>query len=153
MTSIRVWLVAIVAASLLLPLFSMAQEEIPQHRAKQIWDAAPEKPRAAPKGQRKVLIWNTPDHLYAKDPHKGYCIPYGTCAIETLGKKTGAFEPVVSGDLAMYLPENIKQFDAIVMNNSGTSGGAAGSTCVLIAGAVISGCTIIRPSRRPPGNH
>lgn len=118
MTIIRLWLVASATASLLLPTFLIAQEEIPQHRAKQIWDAAPEKPRETPKEQRKVLIWNTPDHLYAKDPHKGYCIPYGTCAIETLGKKTGAFEPVVSGDLAMYLPENIKQFDAIVMNNS-----------------------------------
>lgn len=118
MTNIRLWLVAVTAAGLLLPVFSMAQEEIPQHRAKQIWEAAPEKPRETPKEQRKVLVWNTPDHLYAKDPHKGYCIPYGTCAIETLGKKTGAFEPVVSGDLAMYLPENIKQFDAIVMNNS-----------------------------------
>jgi len=114
-------LVRIAAASLLLPTFSTAQEEIPQQRAKQIWDAAPERPSEAPKEQRKVLVWNTPDHLYAKDPHKGYCIPYGTCAIETLGKKTGAFEPVVSGDLAMYLPENIKQFDAIVMNNSSNS--------------------------------
>jgi len=118
MTSIRLWLTAIAAACLLLPVFSSAQEEIPRQRVKQIWHAAPEKPREAPKEQRKVLIWNTPDHLYAKDPHKGYCIPYGTCAVETLGKKTGAFEPVVSGDLAMYLPENIKQFDAIVMNNS-----------------------------------
>ena len=118
MTRIYLSAVTIAAASLLLPTLSMAQEEIPQQRAKQIWDAAPEKPREAPKEQRKVLVWNTPDHLYAKDPHKGYCIPYGTCAIETLGKKTGAFEPVVSGDLAMYLPENIKQFDAIVMNNS-----------------------------------
>ena len=118
MTRIYSWAVTIAAASLLLPTLSMAQEEIPQQRAKQIWDAAPEKPREAPREQRKVLVWNTPEHLYAKDPHKGYCIPYGTCAIETLGKKTGAFETVVSGDLAMYLPENIKQFDAIVMNNS-----------------------------------
>jgi len=35
-----------------------------------------------------------------------------------LGEKTGAFEPVVSGDIALFLPENIRQFDAIVMNNS-----------------------------------
>ncbi|MFQ5808614.1 MAG: ThuA domain-containing protein, partial [Armatimonadota bacterium] len=46
------------------------------------------------------------------------CIPFGTYATEVLGVKTGAFEPVVSDDVAMYLPENIKQFDAIVMNNS-----------------------------------
>lgn len=118
MTGTRFGWIAIAIASLFAPTFSTAQEEIPQQRAKRIWDAAPEKPREAPKDRRKVLIWNTPAHLYAKDPHKGYCIPYGTCAIETLGKKTGAFEPVVSGDLAMYLPENIQQFDAIVMNNS-----------------------------------
>jgi hypothetical protein len=96
----------------------MAVEEIPEHRQKQIWAAAPEKARVAPREPRKVLIWNTPDHLYAKDPHKGYCVPYGSYAMETLGKKTGAFEPVVSGDLAMYLPENLAQFDAVVLNNS-----------------------------------
>ncbi len=92
--------------------------EIPAHRAKQIWDAAPEKPRVTPKKARRVLVWNTPAHLMPRDPHKGYCIPYGACAMETLGKKTGAFEAVVSGDLVMYLPENLKQFDAIVLNNS-----------------------------------
>lgn len=53
-----------------------------------------------------------------RDPHKGYCIPYGTAAFETLGRKSGAFEPTVSGNLAVFLPENLKQFDAIVMNNS-----------------------------------
>jgi len=117
----RSWLVAFTGALVVLPTLLTAQEEIPQHRAKQIWDAAPEKAREVPKEQRKVLIWNTPYHLYTKDPHKGYCIPYGTCAMEALGKKTGAFEPVVSGNLAMYLPDNIKQFDAIVMNNSSNS--------------------------------
>lgn len=65
-----------------------------------------------------MLIWNTPAHLMPKDPHKGYCIPYGTAALEALGRKTRAFEPVVSDDLAVYLPENLRQFDAIVLNNS-----------------------------------
>ena len=96
----------------------MAVEEIPEHRQKQIWEAAPEKPRVVPGKPRKVLVWNTPEHLYPKDPHKGYCVPYGSYAMEAIGRKTGAFEPVVSGDLAMYLPENIRQFDAVVMNNS-----------------------------------
>lgn len=95
-----------------------AAQDIPEHRAKQIRNAAPAQPRVPPKKPRRVLIWNTPPHLMDKDPHKGYCIPYGTCAMVTLGEKTGAFEPVVSGDLALYLPQNIKQFDAIVMNNS-----------------------------------
>jgi type 1 glutamine amidotransferase len=95
-----------------------AADEIPAHRAKQIYEAAPAQARVAPKKARRVLVWITPAHMMEKDPHKGYCIPYGTSALEALGKKTGAFAAVVSDDLALFLPENIKQFDAIVMNNS-----------------------------------
>ncbi len=95
-----------------------AAEEIPADRARQIYDAAPAGPSVAPQKPRRVLIWNTPAHLMEQDPHKGYCIPYGAAALEAIGKKTGAFQPVVSGDLVLYLPENIRQFDAIVMNNS-----------------------------------
>jgi type 1 glutamine amidotransferase len=98
--------------------WSATVEEIPAPQQKQIWQSAPSQARVTPRKARRVLIWNTPAHLYAKDPHKGYCIPYGSYAMQALGKKTRAFEPVVSDDLAMYLPENIKQFDAIVMNNS-----------------------------------
>lgn len=95
-----------------------AADEIPADRARQILGAAPEKSRVAPKKARRVLIWLTPAHLMEKDPHKGYCIPYGTAAFEALGKKTGAFTPVVSGDLSVFLPENLAGFDAIVLNNA-----------------------------------
>jgi type 1 glutamine amidotransferase len=95
-----------------------AVEEIPAHRQKQIREAAPEGPRAAPARPRTVLVFNTPDHLYDKDPHKGYCVPYGSYAMQALGEKTGAYKPVVSSDLAMFLPENIKRFDAVVLNNT-----------------------------------
>jgi type 1 glutamine amidotransferase len=95
-----------------------AADQIPANRAKQIFDAAPAKPQATPGKPRRVLIWITRPHLMEKDPHKGYCIPYGTAAFEILGKKTGAYEPVVSDDLATLLPQNIKQFDAIVLNNA-----------------------------------
>lgn len=104
--------------ALLLPVGGTAVEEIPAHRAKQIREAAPERPRVAPRKPRRVLVWNTPDHLYDKDPHKGYCVPYGACAIETLGRKTGAYEPMVTNDLALFLPSSLRRFDAIVMNNS-----------------------------------
>jgi type 1 glutamine amidotransferase len=110
--------VAFLAATSLLLQSPGAAEEIPQHRAEQIWEAAPAEPSVTPKQPRRVLIWNTPPHLMPKDPHKGYCIPYGTKALVALGEKTGAFEPVVSGDLAMYLPGKLRNFDAVVMNNS-----------------------------------
>jgi len=91
---------------------------IPKHRARQIADAAPAKPRAAPKKPRRALIWNTPKHLLARDPHKGYCTPYGCQAMKTLGTKTGAYTPVASDDVAVFLPESIKQFDVIILNNA-----------------------------------
>lgn len=106
------------AALLLIAMRCVASEGIPQHRAEQIHDAAPARPTVAPERPRRVLVWVTPKHLMGKDPHKGYCIPYGTAAIRTLGTKTGAFEPVVSDDLASFLPASLARFDAIVLNNS-----------------------------------
>ena len=108
----------VVYVALLLGVCTVAVGQVTGRQAERIKAAAPDKARVEPKKPRRVLIWLTPAHLMEKDPHKGYCIPYGTAAFETLGRKSGAFEPVVSGDLAMYLPENIRRFDAIVMNNS-----------------------------------
>ena len=107
-----------VAAALLLGSRLEAAEEIPASRAKQIFDAAPAKARAVPTRPRRVLIWITRPHLMGKDPHKGYCIPYGTAAFKILGEKTAAYEPIVRDDLTVLLPESIKQFDAIVLNNA-----------------------------------
>jgi type 1 glutamine amidotransferase len=95
-----------------------AVEPIPPNRAAQIREAAPDTARVAPTKPRRVLIFITPAHLMEKDPHKGYCIPYGAAAFEELGKKSGAYEPVVSDDLAMWLPENLQKFDAVVLNNA-----------------------------------
>jgi type 1 glutamine amidotransferase len=91
---------------------------IPEHQAKQIRDAAPQEPRVAPKKARRVLVFDTPAHLMDKDPHKGYCIPYGAAAFKALGEKTKAFEPASSDDLAMFLPETLRGFDAVVLNNA-----------------------------------
>jgi type 1 glutamine amidotransferase len=110
--------VMILAGLAFLMVSMPAAAQVRPQQAEQIRKAAPDKPRVAPKKPRTVLIWNTPPALMDKDPHKGYCIPFGQCAMETLGEKTGAFTPVISGDLAMYLPESLKRFDAIVMNNS-----------------------------------
>jgi hypothetical protein len=92
-----------------------AADEIPAHRGKEIYDAAPVKARVVPKQPRRVLIWNTPAHLMDKDPHKGYCIPYGTAALVAIGRKTGAYEPVSAA--WRCFAGNMRRFDAIVMNN------------------------------------
>ena len=95
-----------------------ATNGIPAHQARKIEAAAPAKPTVAPARPRRVLVWNTPAHLMEKDPHKGYCIPYGTAAFETIGRKSGAYEPVVTDDLAAFLPDRLRGIDAIVLNNS-----------------------------------
>jgi len=74
--------------------------------------AAPDKAPAKPLKPRKLLVFSlTRSYRHAS-------IPCGVKAIEAMGKKTGAFETVVSDDIAMFEPEKIKQFDAIVMNNT-----------------------------------
>ncbi len=102
------------------PAFAANQtiETIPKREQQRIWNAVPQQARVKSHPARKVLIWSTPSHLYSRDPHKRYCVPYGLFAMKALGRKTGAFEPIASNDLAMYLPHNLKRFDAIVMNNS-----------------------------------
>lgn len=90
--------------------------QLTEQQAKRIEAAVPQKARVVPEKPRRVLIWNTP--FMEQSPHKGYSIPQGEYAMRMLGEKTGAFEPVVSDDIAMYLPENIKRFDAILLNNS-----------------------------------
>jgi type 1 glutamine amidotransferase len=106
--------VFLILAMLMSPVFVRAQ--ITKQQAEQIREAVPDKARFKPKKQRRVLLWNTP--FMEQSPHKGYSIPQAEYAMKLLGEKTGAFEPVVSDDVAMYLPENLKQFDAIILNNS-----------------------------------
>jgi hypothetical protein len=109
----KVFLTAWIVVSL---FAGASRAQLTQQQAKRIEAAIPQKARVVPKKPRRVLIWNTP--FMDQSPHKGYTIPQGEYAMRMLGEKTGAFEPVVSDDVAMYLPENIKRFDAIVLNNS-----------------------------------
>jgi type 1 glutamine amidotransferase len=118
MTASRTLAVSLVGLLLCLAS-SSARAQIPPPHARQIREAAREiSPRVDPLKPRVVLIWNTPPHLMDNDPHKGYCIPYGEEAMRAIGEESGAFEPVVSDDLALFAPDNLTRFDAIVLNNA-----------------------------------
>ena len=71
--------------------------------------AAPERAPAKPAKPRKVLCWG---RLWT---HEGnaFCEE----AIKILGKKTGAFETVATDDPRTLLPESLKGFDAVFLNN------------------------------------
>ncbi|MBW8014881.1 MAG: hypothetical protein FVQ82_01725 [Planctomycetes bacterium] len=65
-----------------------------------------------PAKPRKVLVFN----LCQGFPHSS--VPYGSKAIEILGQKTGAFTSDVSVDKSVFTAGNLKQYDAIIFNNT-----------------------------------
>ncbi|HIJ53778.1 MAG TPA: ThuA domain-containing protein [Planctomycetes bacterium] len=74
--------------------------------------AMPAKAVAAPKRPRRLLVFNL---------CKGFkhgSIPYWDKALEIMGRKTGAFETVVSSDMVQFSAENLKRFDAVCFNNT-----------------------------------
>jgi len=116
-----IWVCALCAVVWAAPAVRAAEEDplaIPAHRARQIREAAPQKPQVAPKQPRRVLVWITPPHLMEKDPHKRYNIPYAAEAMKALGETTGAFEPVVTGDLVHFAPKRLAVYDAVVLCNA-----------------------------------
>ncbi len=74
--------------------------------------ATPEKASVQPEKPRKLLVfcrsWG----------YKHSAIPYGARAIEIMAQKTGAFAATVTYDDELFEPEQLKQFDAVVLNNT-----------------------------------
>jgi hypothetical protein len=84
----------------------------PEAEKQKIWDVAPEKATAVPKKARKVLVfWRTPGFKHT-------VIPCTNAAIEVLGKKTKAWETVLSDDPAMFEADKLAEFDAVIMNST-----------------------------------
>jgi uncharacterized protein len=85
--------------------------DLPANQVQAIERAAPDQAAVKPAKPRKILV-------YGRVPTHPESVPCCFKALEILGKKTGAFEAVSSGDPAAFLPENHGQFDAVVMNNT-----------------------------------
>jgi len=81
-----------------------------------IKNLAPEKPTVKPKTNRKVLLFSLSPGF------KHWCIPHTAGAIEALAEKSGAFEVVRSDDVQMFAPDKIKEFDAVILNNTCSKG-------------------------------
>ena len=73
---------------------------------------APAKATAKPAKDRKVL-------LFSLSPgYKHWVIPHTAAVVQILAAKTGAFDVVVSDDVQMFTPKKLKQFDAVILNNT-----------------------------------
>lgn len=79
--------------------------------ARAIEEAMPDKPAMAPARPRKLLV-------YGRKPTHPGSVACCFTAIEAMGKKTGAFQAVSSGDPLTFRPDSLRQFDAVLMNNT-----------------------------------
>jgi len=73
---------------------------------------APDTPTATVKGPRKALLFSRMTGF------KHWVTPHTAEVVKSLGQKSGAFDVVQSDDVEMFTPENIKQFDIIILNNN-----------------------------------
>jgi hypothetical protein len=74
--------------------------------------ALPERAPAVPQAGRRLLVFTL---------CKGFrhsAIECGAAAVAALGERTGAYEAVVSDDLALFTPDRLGQFDAICFMNT-----------------------------------
>jgi len=90
-----------------------ARAQVSPDKVAKMTKAMPDKAPAAPARPRKVLIYSHCNGFV----HRG-AIVAAKVALPMMGKKTGAYEAVVSDDLANFMPDKIKQFDAIVLSNT-----------------------------------
>ena len=72
---------------------------------------APKKATVAPGGPRRVLVFSL------ATGYKHNVAPHVVEILKLLGDQTGAFAGVVSDDVEMFSCENLKRFDAVVLNN------------------------------------
>jgi type 1 glutamine amidotransferase len=95
-----------------LSLLTNCSGAVSEQDVQKIEAAMPTKALAVPKQPRKLLVFNL---------CKGFkhgSIPHWDKALEIMGRKTGAFQTVVSSDMAMFKAENLSKFDAVCLNNT-----------------------------------
>jgi hypothetical protein len=120
------WLLGIALTVLFLTSFARAGEPAtgkaaakpkapPEAKPEEVEKAAaamPTAPYAKPLKPRRLLIFS----LTTGFPHTS--VNLGAKAFEIMGKKTGAWESVLTTDPQMFAPERLKDFDAVMMNNT-----------------------------------
>lgn len=87
-------------------------QPVPENELGLIEEALPSSSTAKPKSPRKLLVF------YRCEGFVHGAINRGNAALELMGKKTGAFETVVSKDYAMFEAATLKDFDAVMFNNT-----------------------------------
>ncbi|WP_236974242.1 ThuA domain-containing protein [Membranihabitans maritimus] len=77
-----------------------------------IYELAPSETTVKVDKRRKLLLFS----LHTGFKH--WVIPHTDVIMQTLAEKTGAFEIVTTKDPAMFERKNLRQFDAVILNNN-----------------------------------
>ena len=77
-----------------------------------IENLAPSKAEVQPKKPRKVLVFS----LFTGFNH--WVVPHTNAVMKVLAEKTGAFEVEFSNDIYKFEKKNLKNYDAVVLNNN-----------------------------------
>jgi len=80
---------------------------------RRIQKALPDAAAVKPEKPRKVLVFWRCEGFFHGDG-----IAAGNKAFELMGEKTGAYTTVTSDDMAMFDPDKLNQFDAVIFNNT-----------------------------------
>ncbi len=86
---------------------------ISQEDRTKIMSALPDSAWAHPRRPRKLLIFDL-NVVYGGHPSRFYA----NLAFQAMGKKTGAFDVVITRDPAVFEKETLSQFDAVLFNNT-----------------------------------
>ncbi|MBM4027374.1 MAG: ThuA domain-containing protein [Planctomycetes bacterium] len=113
MVGYRRWRLALAACVLLVPICLLGQDPVPSAaEIAKMQAAAPEKARVEAAQARKLLVFSR------SWGYKHTARPFGAKAIEIMGQKTGAFEAVLTEEDVLFEPQHLKEFDAVVLNNT-----------------------------------
>ncbi len=95
------------ALALFAVAYNPADEKTPPGALEKIGEALPAEAYAKPEKPRKLLVFSRTNGFRHES------IATGKIALTEMGKKTGAYEAVVSEELVNFEKDNIGQFDAI----------------------------------------
>jgi type 1 glutamine amidotransferase len=98
-------------------VFAQGLKEFPVNEKwlEKIESLAPSSPRIQA-SVKKIMVFSQHTGFYH------WTIPHNNEMLKILAKKTGAFEVIISRDIDSFDRENLKQYDAVILNNSNPSG-------------------------------
>ena len=108
---VRALIVATGVVFAMVPI-GVARGEVTAEQQEKIRAAMPDGPRVKVDKPRKLLVWSRSIGFQHSS------IPHGAFATKVMGEKTGAWEATETTDIKMLLPENLSQFDGLVINNT-----------------------------------